>query len=588
MSKLKPIILNIILIVTVAMVFILFSVVVHNHLAKNYVSVNDRIEVESKDADGVVSLSVKLPEEKLVDDGVLSFVIYSAVVEAYYHEELIGAFGQEDAVNGRMLGQQYCFVSIPDVAWGDELKIVLRPTEKNALEDLSPQFYVVEKNMTHIMPICSQPAAFFIVIILMAIGIFGTVVCIFGIIRKQEVEKGLYICLSALLISIWMICADGFYVVFNFTEYFWKPLEYISGFLCAIPLLMLYENLSRDNDKWNRAFKMALTVMVVENVIVNVFNFTNILHFHDTKIFMYLLIFACILLIAGHSFAFRKKDAANRALVTGFSIFIISCGIEVGILIFPTERTWGYFTNLISIGVLLLFVYLLIYVYIDNTEERTRAMLLQMRTERLKSELEVSKVRSMVAQMQPHFLYNALASIQEIIYEDPDYASKVVGDFATYLRGAVRAMSDVQRLPFVEELKNIKAYVEIERVRLGDRLEVEYQIEDEDFEVPPLSIQPLVENAIRHGVYQRGPAGGKVILRTFEEQDNYILKVIDDGVGFDVEKIQQEVRDNKRDSAGMKNLISRLEMLSKASVNIDSVIGVGTTVTVTIPKDGGQ
>jgi sensor histidine kinase YesM len=113
-----------------------------------------------------------------------------------------------------------------------------------------------------------------------------------------------------------------------------------------------------------------------------------------------------------------------------------------------------------------------------------------------------------------------------------------------------------------------------------------YDIKAEDFSVLPLSIQPLVENAIRHGVHKRGRKGGRVVLRTWSEEDARIVEVEDTGVGFDVENIQEEVAQGKRDSTGLSNIRFRLEKVMGAKLEIHSVVGAGTRVTVRIPMKG--
>ena len=127
--------------------------------------------------------------------------------------------------------------------------------------------------------------------------------------------------------------------------------------------------------------------------------------------------------------------------------------------------------------------------------------------ETLTDELEDAKVKNSLSQMQPHFLYNTLASIREIILVDPEYASELIVDFTTHLRACIKTMSSNDLIPFGQELDNIKAYANIEKMRLGEKLKVEYNIACDDFMIVPLSIQPIVENAIRHGIYERGAKG---------------------------------------------------------------------------------
>ena len=198
----------------------------------------------------------------------------------------------------------------------------------------------------------------------------------------------------------------------------------------------------------------------------------------------------------------------------------------------------------------------------------------------LQKELENSRIKVMVNQMQPHFLYNALSAIQTIVKSDPDYAYRLIYDFTVHLRSNIRALSSDEQIPFKDELKNIRAYMNIEQMRFGENLKVSYEIDCDDFTVIPLSIQPLAENAARHGVYPKGDKGGTVTIRSYEAVSSYIVEVEDDGVGFDI----KEVLEKKSDSVGLKSLIFRLKSLMNADVAIDSKPGVGTRATVTIPK----
>lgn len=212
---------------------------------------------------------------------------------------------------------------------------------------------------------------------------------------------------------------------------------------------------------------------------------------------------------------------------------------------------------------------------------------LQERTEReleqTRQQLEDARIKNSNSQMQPHFLYNALASIREIVLDDPEYASDLIYDFTTHLRACIRSMSNDNLVPFSQELNNIKAYVNIEKMRFGERLNVQYDCKETDFDIIPLSIQPLVENAIRHGVFERGTEGGTVLVRTARLNDSCVITVEDDGVGFDFEATMKEVKSGERDSTGLFNLIFRFEHLMNAKVMIDSSVGKGTKITVTIP-----
>ena len=131
----------------------------------------------------------------------------------------------------------------------------------------------------------------------------------------------------------------------------------------------------------------------------------------------------------------------------------------------------------------------------------------------------------------------------------------------------------------------VKNYVEIEKIRFGDRLEVEYDIEATDFSVPPLSIQVIVENAIKHGI-EKKVGGGTIKVSSGEDGRNIIVTIADNGVGFsDDDIVQNEKKNGKRKHVGIYAATYRLENLCGGKLEYSSKRGEGTTATITIPKN---
>ena len=151
----------------------------------------------------------------------------------------------------------------------------------------------------------------------------------------------------------------------------------------------------------------------------------------------------------------------------------------------------------------------------------------------LEGRLKRSMAELMASQIRPHFIYNTLNSIRALIRVDPETAMRTVNDFSTYLRSNLDHVVDREMIPFLDELRHIQAYLNIEQVRFEERLQVEMDIRAKSFRVPPLSIQPLVENAVKHGICRK-MSGGTVTVRSYEEKDACVVEVLDDGVGFDV------------------------------------------------------
>ena len=206
-----------------------------------------------------------------------------------------------------------------------------------------------------------------------------------------------------------------------------------------------------------------------------------------------------------------------------------------------------------------------------------------LQAQKYQSELERANFTMMLSQIQPHFMYNALNTIKSLIKRDPDKAEKAVIDFSMYLRGNMDALSQVDPIPFKEELDHVKHYCNIEQLRFGEKLDIFYEIGPDEFYVPVLSVQPIIENAIKHGVTKK-PDGGSVTISTDEDGSNYYIVIEDDGVGFDVEAAMN-IQDDKRSHVGIKSIKERFENIMSADVTIESKIGEGSKVTIALPKD---
>ena len=147
------------------------------------------------------------------------------------------------------------------------------------------------------------------------------------------------------------------------------------------------------------------------------------------------------------------------------------------------------------------------------------------------------------------------------------------------MRRNLSSLTEKRLISFKDELKHIKTYISLEKVRFGDRINVVYDVQTIDFSVPPLSIQPIVENAIKHGILQK-IAGGTLTIKTYEKDSSIFVEVIDDGVGFDVNKLNSE--ENKH--FGINNIKYRIEKMCDGNIEIKSEAEKGTKIVVTFHK----
>ena len=201
------------------------------------------------------------------------------------------------------------------------------------------------------------------------------------------------------------------------------------------------------------------------------------------------------------------------------------------------------------------------------------------RNKKMKAELENSRITVMLSQIQPHFLYNSLTTVMDLCDRDPKQAKAAIADFAGYLRGNLSSLKVENLISFGTELEHIEKYLRLEKLRFQDELEVVYDIQTRDFMLPALSVQPLVENAVKHGVGQK-IGGGTVTINTTETEDEYIICVTDDGVGF----TEGEYSDDGGTHVGIENIKKRLDMMINARLEIESKTGEGTKACILIPK----
>lgn len=208
--------------------------------------------------------------------------------------------------------------------------------------------------------------------------------------------------------------------------------------------------------------------------------------------------------------------------------------------------------------------------------------------ERLKEQsllLSEAEIKALQAQINPHFLFNALNTIAFYCRSEPLFARQLIIYLADYYRHSLSTPETFINLS--KEIKHIKAYINIEMARFGNRLNVKYDIyEKQDFHIPALIMQPLVENAIKHGILPKA-TGGTIFVGVIPQSDYFKFYVCDNGVGIAKEKLSSLLIETKKPkSIGLINVHKRLLSIygTESGLNIASKLDVGTTVSFKIPR----
>ena len=213
-----------------------------------------------------------------------------------------------------------------------------------------------------------------------------------------------------------------------------------------------------------------------------------------------------------------------------------------------------------------------------NINAATKAKELEMEKIVLNSQLAESRISTMMSQIRPHFIYNTLGSIEQLCKLDPPKAGDLVHNFAKYLRGNFGELDNPKPILMSQEMEHVRHYISIENVRFPD-MTFTFEMNSADFHIPALTVQPIVENAIKHGLMKL-PKGGTINVVSYETDTDYCISVVDDGVGFDTSAVL-----DSKEHVGLRNIRERLKVMVNGTLEIESTVGVGTKVLVSIPKE---
>ncbi len=336
-------------------------------------------------------------------------------------------------------------------------------------------------------------------------------------------------------------------------------------------LFWRYQCASLPEGRTQKSFTRWIYILVLSYLVMLAVNpFTGILFIVDTSgnlistgeileiIVMSLFYLTYLLYILPQHCSLRKKlSLASFALLPMLVIVMTTVWYMAGI-----EYT--------ILSITYIFLLMAAYVVFFGDYVESKEMLLKQQTTlaEIKSEL-------MLSQLNPHFVANTLNSIVALCRFDPPEAERATRMFAGYLRENYVDMSGNQMVPFEKALENMKNYIAIEQIRFP-HLQAEYEISCTQFEIPTMTIQPLVENAITHGIHGKG----KITISATETQSGYTVLVADNGVGY------KEPPEDGRTHLGITNCRDRLQTLCGGSLTIRTGEDGGTVCEITIPKGG--
>jgi len=345
----------------------------------------------------------------------------------------------------------------------------------------------------------------------------------------------------------------------------------ISGYLALFFYGKYYILSGEIPDKAKDHINRFNTVILILNLVITLplipsglfFSVTDDCIYIRGSLFFFSYLFAALELIVLSVIAlFLVPNRKKRNVYILYGLLPIL--LDITMIFFPISSA------LINIATLISSFLLFIIVYLDDQKKM------------LENETKLAQYRTdvMLSQIGPHFIYNTLSTISALCTIDPQRAQSLSADFTDYLRRDLNLARSQRLSTFEEELNHTKKYLEIEKVRFGKKLNVEYDIGERDFMLPSLSLQPIVENAVKHGITQK-IEGGTIRITTEKRGELFAVIVSDDGVGFDSETFTPQ-----EGHYGISNTAERLKLLLGGEMRIESRVDGGTTVTMLVRKVG--
>ncbi len=468
----------------------------------------------------------------------------------------------------RTSGSVWVRIPLTDADNGKTAQIVLFPIYDN-YKDGKLDVYVGSESAIYGLIFSEALPELLIGICVVIVGLLMLGAAIYYNIRFTVPFRLYAISLLAIFSGIWRFTYSDFtFLAFEEQTTFIYTLSVVSLMFIALSML----NCVRMSDeKVKKAVRYGSIVYSVIYLAQLALQLAGLFDLRQSLTLIHItLIIGAIALFVDCILGLKENITSSGHRTMSYS-WIIGMGVIVDLVLF-------YFSDF-SKGMLFTLVAILIFVIIEGIKLLVVMSEQKKNLEKVNIDLMLSRTATMMSQIRSHFVFNLLNAISGMCKYDPEKADDTIVRFSRYLRSNIDIMENDKNIPFATDLQQLEDYVILEQVRFGDKIEFYTDIETDDFMIPPLILQPVVENSIKHGIACKY-GSGTIILKTRKNDENVVITVEDDGVGFDVAEL------NKEKSVGLRNIRFRLEHLINGKMEIKSSIGKGTIVTITIPLSG--
>ena len=505
----------------------------------------------------------------------LGIWLVHAYADVYINGEQVYACREPKADHiGHSPGCYWIFVPLDDTDIGKTVRIIVTPAYRE-VADRDPLIYSGRRDVI-VGKMLIDEAAIVSVAILCIIGGIIFMILSTSMIRETK-EQGIvfYLGLMLLLLGLWKLTDTP--SVYAMMLPFDGLLTYGSliFLMLMIPVLSAYLSHLQPEEK---VYGWANKVYLLLDALMLLLQLADVRDLRENLLPMQIgILLFVVVMLEKNIYRLRKHDGFWHKwafIVIGFS--------AIGDLMM-----YMYGFNSFQMGIMLTTI--LMYGILNGVMLLVRASKRREEMQQKDMQLRESHMRLMMSQIRPHFIYNTLNAIYVLCAKDPERARKAIYDFSKYLRSNFEQMDRSGPVAFKDELQHVRFYLSIEKLRFPDALNVEYDIKEQDFSLPALSLQPLVENAVRHGIRSK-QGSGKIRVSSFAENREIYVVVEDDGEGFDVAAWKKNLIENDgegkdgRRHVGLANVQDRIQEYG-GRLLIESRPGKGTQMIICIPYE---
>lgn len=475
----------------------------------------------------------------------------------------------------RTVGSNWVMIPLYPEDAGKEIRVDITPVYES-FRDREVEFLIGSSLAIYTNRLSKDLPQLILGIMAVFVGLVFNCVAFYNLIKKRRGMDLVVLGTFLVMLGLWRL-TDTRFSPFLLPE---KPvfLFYVSVAMLMLGMVPVVRWIGGHSYKESRCALDVYCIIVSLTCMVQLLlQLSGIFDLRETLVITHILIALGIAVIIGSVIYDRKKYPEKPQIEVAKKLPLICLvGIMADVVAFYVKgNSSGLLFSLLAF--LLYIVFTGIATMFNYSEQEMQLAEKDRQLAENERKLTDRRIATMMSQIRTHFIFNVLTAISGYCKYDAEKADEALILFSRYLRRNIKIIEEEGLIDFSKELEQLEDYVSLEQLRFPDMITYEKEIEESNFQIPPLTIQPIVENAIKHGLVEHGKRG-TVKLHTKSDERNIIITVSDDGAGFTPKECVKE------DSVGIRNVRFRLKSMVQGSLTIESSPGNGTRVIISIPK----